>query len=467
MKYGLIAASLLVGCSVGAPPGFSSGDSWQAPLIGPLEDGLLIVPVFINGKGPYQFAIDGDANVTIVTQHVVNDAKLRIGQGPKMDDEGDHQRERFYAETLGLEVGTLVVERLTTEVIGDHAFDQAGRTIDGVIGRDVIADSLAWSFDRDRGTFTIMTAPVADKAMASFGGTRIDWHNLSAQILAMTQPVPRRLVTAQVGGQPMTMHLDFGATTSQLRTRDWDKVKLAVHPAHVVSTDEVGVLHTAEQVGVAAQVALGPVQQHEVAFVPYDDKRWHDEDFEGTLGLDFFRDVSMLIDWDKHAVVVKPRTDLASTATARLGRWQSSMLPRCEHAGCVSLSINDPMQGKPSDHHPGVILSAHRDAASDGVALEVLVAVGAEWFTINLPPKVDRAMTHLPSAYVGAQLTVMDVSPFPRTCDEPEAGCILRIQAPGVMPATVPAGPPGANLPAAPADTGSPPGETPPSPSAN
>ncbi|MFT3695412.1 MAG: aspartyl protease family protein [Kofleriaceae bacterium] len=466
MKYGLIAAALLAGCSVGAPPGFSSGESWQAPLIGPLEDGLLIVPVFINGKGPYQFAVDGDANVTIVTQHVVNDAKLRIGQGPKMDDEGDHQRERFYAETLGLEVGTLVVERLTTEVIGDHAFDQDGRTIDGVIGRDVIADSLAWSFDRDQGTLTIMTADAYAKAAPAFGGTQLDWHNVTAQILARVQPVPRRLVTASIDGQQMTVHLDFGATTSQLRQRDWDKAQLQQQPMHVVETDEAGVPHQSELVGIASQVAVGPIQTKNVVFMPYDDKRWHDEDFEGSLGLDFFRDVSMLINWDKHTVMVKPRSDIASTATARLGRWQQSMLPKCEHTGCVTISIMDPTQGKAVEHHPGVIVSAHRDAASQNVALEALVAVqspttpGLQWLVINLPAKVDRAMTHLPAAYADAKVTVVDVSPFPRLCNDINDSCIQQIHAPGAMPEQ--SGPPGATVAPPATPDAAPPGETPP-----
>src|SRR5450755_3336356 len=118
----LLATVLLAGCSVGAPPGFSNGESWTAPMIGPLEDGLILVPVFINGKGPYTFAVDTDANYTVITKHIVTETGMRMGEGPKMDDESDTQRDRFYAEVLGLEVGTLTVERLTSaEVLSDHA----------------------------------------------------------------------------------------------------------------------------------------------------------------------------------------------------------------------------------------------------------------------------------------------------------------------------------------------------------
>ena len=38
---------VLAGCSVGAPSGFSGGDHWTFPLVGPLEDGLLITPAIL------------------------------------------------------------------------------------------------------------------------------------------------------------------------------------------------------------------------------------------------------------------------------------------------------------------------------------------------------------------------------------------------------------------------------------
>ena len=42
-----LAVALAAGaCVSGAPPGFSGGDSWAFPLVGPLEGGLLITPVF-------------------------------------------------------------------------------------------------------------------------------------------------------------------------------------------------------------------------------------------------------------------------------------------------------------------------------------------------------------------------------------------------------------------------------------
>src|ERR1700710_1246723 len=106
----LLAAALLAACSAAGPVGFPSGDSWTAPMIGPLEDGLILVPVFINGKGPYTFAVDTDANYTVVTRHTVSETGMQPVKGPTMDDESGTHRDRLYAEVLGLEIGTLTVE---------------------------------------------------------------------------------------------------------------------------------------------------------------------------------------------------------------------------------------------------------------------------------------------------------------------------------------------------------------------
>jgi Aspartyl protease len=450
MKKGLLAV-LVAGCSVGAPVGFSNGESWTAPMVGPLEDGLLLVPVFVNGKGPYTFAIDPDANVSVLAQHVVNEAKLRIGQGPKLDDESDTQRDRFYAETLGLEVGTLTVERLSAEVLGDHAFDLDGRQIDGLLGRDVIADSLGFEFDRDRGMITLMTQKAFDREVAAFGGTPLPYKPLSAQILAATQPVTRKLVDAKIDGAPFTVHLDFGATMSQLRDRSWQKAGLIGSAQTGSVIDEVGTLRTIDHLGQAATVELGGITTQNVEFVPYIDKRWHDEDFEGTIGLNFFHAQTVLVNWDKNTIYTKPRGDLAGTTAQRIARWQSSLMPKCAHVGCVTISMIDPLAGKPVGErpaqHPGIVVSVVRDPASANVALEALVAVKSaepgsnpQWLVVNLPAKVDRAMTHLSGSYVGAQLSVVDASPFPRECPD-HGGCIDAIRPPYEAGGSMPAAP--------------------------
>ncbi|MEO8845975.1 MAG: aspartyl protease family protein [Kofleriaceae bacterium] len=455
MKTLLATACVLAGCSVGALPGFSSGDSWTAPMIGPVEDGLILVPVFINGKGPYTFAVDTDSNYTVLTQHIVNETGMRLDKGPKLDDEADKQRDRFYAEVLGLEVGTLTIERVPyAEVLADHAFDVDGRSIDGLLGRDVIADSLAFEFDRDRGMITIMTQAGVKHAVTAFSTPPIKYQKLTAQILAATQPVPRKLVTAQIDGQTFAMHVDFGATNSMLRDQSWQKAALVTRPQLGGVIDEVGTPRTFDHMGEAASVTLAGITTPHVEFVPYIDKRFHDEDLDGSLGLGFFHDQTVLVNWDQSSIFTKPRGDLVATTAARIARWRGTLMPKCSQLGCVTLHLVDPLAGKPPEQrpaqHPGVIVSAVRDPAAAHVALEVLVEVQTpdpaahpQWLVVNLPADIDRAMTHLSAAYVGAQLTVVDASPFPRSCAD-QGGCIDTIRPPGDVaeaPAPAPAEP--------------------------
>src|ERR1043165_10108464 len=93
-------AWLMAGCAVGPPAGFSSGDHWTFPLVGPLEDGLLITPATVHGHGPYLFAIDPDANVTEIDKQIVDDAGLRMGSGPHRIDETKPGQTRVYPELL-------------------------------------------------------------------------------------------------------------------------------------------------------------------------------------------------------------------------------------------------------------------------------------------------------------------------------------------------------------------------------
>jgi len=88
-----LAALVLGGCAVGAPTGFSSGDQWTVPLVGPLENGVLLVPVYIGKEnaGPYLFAIDPDATVSAVDDKIVSEAHLRSGQGPRLERPDDRQ----------------------------------------------------------------------------------------------------------------------------------------------------------------------------------------------------------------------------------------------------------------------------------------------------------------------------------------------------------------------------------------
>lgn len=422
-------ALVLAACTSGAPPGFSGGkgDRWTFPLVGPMEDGLLIAPVSITGRGPYLFAIDPDANVSIIDEEIVRKLELRIGKGPARLDETDTQQTRFYAEILQLELGSLIVTSQQMMVTGTSAYDRSGRRIAGVIGRDILADSLVIGFDREHGLGYLTTVKAFTPPP---GATKLAWSPLNSRIQnAEVVPMPRRLVDATIGDATFQMHLDPGATLSELRESAWPTAKLEATPAKLATIDEAGTAHQKSSLAIAPSVVVGALTGEGVTFVPFTDKRWPDEEIDGILGLDFLRDFSTWIDWDAKAYYLASRT--AVPAKERISRWEDDIpaLGTCAAPGCVKVRIVDPMAGKPLEDgkpHPGVVLVVERDPALAGIELEILLEAKDRPATprvlVALRASASRAMQQLKGDFIGASFEVIDASPYPRAC--PGEACV-------------------------------------------
>ncbi|HEY5926126.1 MAG TPA: hypothetical protein VIV11_30780 [Kofleriaceae bacterium] len=437
------------------------------PMVGPLEDGLLLVPALVTDKGPFVFAIDPDAHVSIIDEEVLAATKAATGEGPRMLDESDTQRNKFYAEILSWQIGSLTVKGpKPAQIVGKGTFDVDGRRVHGVIGRDIIADSLVFAFDRDAGVVTLATQKDFKPPP---GATPITYSKLKSSVMnAEVVPIPRRLVNATIGGMRVAVHLDLGAFTSQLRPRAWTRAKLTPTDVKLAVVDEVGILREVKQQVVAPTVSAAGVTANDVVFVAYVDRRWPDQDIEGTLGLGFFKRFSVTVNWDKDTFYVRPRGSIERIAE-RISRWQSKTLTSCVNPGCAKVSMIDPLAGKSPDQmpakHPGLVVSIVRDPSAKQLELEVLIAVTPaagkgplKWLVANLPAGTDRAMTHLSVDYLGATLTVVDASPFPRACPG-DGSCVDLVAAPQDFVAPVA---PGAATPApAPAPV-VPPTETPP-----
>jgi TonB family protein len=490
------ATAGVTGCTVGAPPGFSGGDQWTFPLVGPLEDGLLITPVTVGGHGPYLFAFDPDANFSAIDKQVVDDAQLRTSGGPKIIDETDTGQIRLYAELIGLKVSGLTIARRDVMLFPVGFYDTEGRHISGILGRDLIADSLVFGFDRDQGVATLSTTkaftPPPDAIAISYkemsggsdtvagtagGGTLVarggggrggavdPGANVPSRVnnaertgvgSATVAPVPRRLANIQIGDASLAMHLDLGAAVSQMPEGRWAQARLVPTDVELRIVDEAASVRRVTKAGIG-DVAK-PVAVPHVTFAPFIESRFGKETFDGTLGLDFFRRYSVYASWDLRTFYLKARGDAAATTTARLGRW-SSMIKPCPHPGCVTAALAA-ASGPPT-------LEVARDAESGGQPLEVVLGVApaagkvAVPLLIELPRGVDKLSNALPTEYEGATLAVLDVSPFARACVG-EGGCVLPLDdslshgivpppaapAPGAAPADAP---PVATAPAAPA----------------
>jgi TonB family protein len=320
-------------------------------------------------------------------------------------------------------------------------YDTEGRHLSGVLGRDVLADSLVFGFDRDQGIATLSTVkaftPPAD-------ATKITYQSVSSRSSAMTSnvdptaaagrsgaalpdvaPVPRRLATAQIGDGQFAMHLDLGAAASQLPEASWSKAKLVPSEVQLRLVDEAATARRVTTAGVAADVTLGAAKTFHVTFVPFIEKRFATEGVDGALGLNFFRPYAVYASWDSKAFYLKSRGDAAATTVARLGRWGAD-LPSCPHPGCVSVDL--------TASEAGVALHVTRDPQAANHALEVFFGVtpaagkAAAPLVIALPGSADQLTAPVPAEYAGATLTVLDASPFPRDCPG-AGGCVVQLGA--------------------------------------
>jgi hypothetical protein len=416
MRPVLFAFALsLTACAFGAPPGFSSGDTWTFPLVEPLQGGRLLTPVYVEGRGPYLFAIDPDAPQTTVDPDVVRNTDFRLWMGPRRTDEQDTTHPTFYTRLTNLKVGDLTISLLGVAEADAHAFDTDGRRIYGILGRDVIADSLVFGFDRDRGVAWLQTQ---EAFKAPPGAQVLDYHKVWSQPVAD----PKKLVTANVNGHSYDLHIDLGEAISQLYPPQAQAAELKAVDWHLALVDGTGHRRDVDKLGIAQQVTTQGITRDNIAFAPYDDRRYFYHLFDGTLALDFFRPFDVAVNWHTTKLYATPRK--TAMLADRLARWG---FPHCADTGCVQLSLASTAES------PKPTLRVVRDPALRGEVGVIVRATGTTGnalpaFEATFPAGVTALSSELDSMYAGATLEISDVSPFARKCTNP-AGCIIIEQA--------------------------------------
>jgi hypothetical protein len=391
--------------------------------------GLLVTPVMINGHGPYLFAIDPDAAISAVDGGVVREAELVPTKGPPQIDHAGAPQPRLYTQVTGIELGSLVIESRDMIVVKPGAFTLAGRMIQGVIGRDLLADEFVFGFDRDEGLGYLMKA----KAFKVPADAIAVPYTVVPTTLAKAKLVPRRVARATIGGETFAMHLDLGGTASQLREPLWERAKLVSREVQAGVVDELGTLHRVTKASEPTDVSLAAARNERVAVIPFDDTRWDEGAVDGSLGLGFFAPYNVWVSWDTKTYYLAKRKDVA--ASTRFTRWDSGPLEKCKRAGCLTIRVIDPLAGKPVEEgktHPGVVLSITRDDTAGGMGLEVVLEAKDHptlpRLIVNLPPNVDRLLDHLDAGFLGTTLTVVDASPYPRVCPARGNGCVDKLE---------------------------------------
>ena len=405
---GLVIA-LLSGCVIGAPPGFSSGKRWSVPIVNPLEDGQILVPVTINKQGPYLFLVDPDSPVSSIDNAIVSKLKLYNGYGGQALAEGDYMVQVFGAEVRTIGVGNLTVSNRTLRVHKVGTYWVNDRQVRGVLGRDVLAQSLILAIDRDRG---VMEIAVQGQIQPPPNAKKIGYYYEQGQRLRVTsRMVAKGLVNRSM---KVRVHLDLGSPVSALWVKKLRKGNLPRFAHQMTLVDDLGTKRDVDHASMAAWFKVGEAEASGVKLVPYGDKRWRETDLDGIAGQSFFASFNVIANWHEQKFYLTPReNDSNASAPLRLQRW-SSAFDRCHNPGCVEIELSS----------KGLLVT--RDAAAPSRAYEVILqAVDSAGSPVNMPllravmpegfPIVHEPMMD-PGYRKAAGFRVLDVSPFPPRC---------------------------------------------------
>lgn len=414
----VLVAALCAGCAIGAPPGFSAGETWTFPLVDPLADGRLLVPVMVHDHGPYLFEIDRDSP-TVIDPTVAVEAGVRVRGAVRMVDHDDTGHASFWTELTDVRIGTLTISLVPVEFAAKpNLYDRDGRRIYGVLGRDLVADSLVFGFDRDHGIAWLQT----QQAFHPPAGARtIELQRLTSDGYRVNEaPVVR----ASIGGVPFDLHPRFAFPVGEIPRDHWQRAGMRAQDAEIDMPDWSGTRWTVHEVGVASQVTVGGVSAERVAFASYEDKRGYYDRFGGVLGMNFFRAFAVAADWHHRVIYLSARGDPMQTRAMRIARW-GSMFDGCADASCVQLELQPPHDDAPG--RPVLAVKTSDELERDvEITVRAVAKSGAPLPTleVNLPAGVQGIAAPLDPRYLDAAVTVVDLSPFPRMC-EYQGGCVM------------------------------------------
>jgi len=478
LALGIACAGLIAGCAVGSPPGFSSGNKWSFPLVAPLENTPLLVPVTINGKGPYLFAIDPDSAVSSLDSLIKSELDLYTTNGGKQIDERDMRVNTSLAEVRSLTLGTLTVRNMKLRVVSAQRYWINGRMVRGVIGRDVIADSLVFAYNRDTAMGYIATQ---GNLLPPSESTTLKFRRFNN----------KKLVRAKLNNKhKVELHLDIGGPMSMLWNVKIKKLRLPQLRANAQTMDEMGTLHRIRSGTLVGITDVKDLKAIGMFMLSYNDKRMNEEDIDGTLGQNFLKKFNVTANWHKGAFYLSKRNlDLGVGAKERMRRWGPAF-DKCKATACVEIKVlaanakppgATPTTPKAPATPPGTVppvdktkpvpvtpkkedppasitnkapgaagapmpapatynLRISREAMAIG-AYEILIqAVDKQGKTLGLPLLVVTLPKGVPVIQESkiqrgyekaAAFRVLDLSPFPRKCQMTNAGqrrCVWPLQ---------------------------------------
>jgi hypothetical protein len=102
------------------------------------EHGAVIVPVFIDGIGPFRFVLDTGSSGSSVSESFATRFRARAVAKAVIGTAGG-RTVRAIVQLPGIAVGSAAADSLLASVLPDDVFRAVGRRLDGILGQDFLA----------------------------------------------------------------------------------------------------------------------------------------------------------------------------------------------------------------------------------------------------------------------------------------------------------------------------------------
>jgi GNAT superfamily N-acetyltransferase len=328
----LCAIALQLGCGASTPVWYEREPGktlWTLPLIDPLADAELLVPVHVQDHGPYVFLLDPQAPTTVIDRAVAEDLRLYRKHYVRALNQRDKTVPSRVYEVLSLRSGELRVRNLDVISAPPGTLHAAGRRIDGVIGADLLSRTIVIDVDRDAGVVALVLT----------GHERIP--EGASRVSAALHRGTLRVTGATGSRRSLNLIVELARRTTSLRRGILEGLGAELSPAEEEVFD-----YTGDRIVVSGRarlddIALGRVGVGPAEVIPYEDRRGrNDIEYHGVVGQNVLSRYRLVVDRDHQRLWLAPRAaTLAEGIERRLARWGEA-LARCEQPGCASLAFD-------------------------------------------------------------------------------------------------------------------------------
>ena len=270
--------------------------------------GHLLVPVFVNGKGPYPFMLDTGADTSAVYAWVASEHRLPSGKTAIISGAtGDVEEITTRVESLSLD--GRAIRHLDVDTIPDRT---DGVKIAGIVGADLLMGSVTVM---DTGCETVSLLP------RSMNAARIAGHGATLIRAGSIKNGKQLTLPVTVNGVAGVATLDSGARTTMINTIFAKAAR--IDPGSAAFRDGPparGAVQTPipSRIGPIGTVSFPGSTQHNVVVrvvdLPVFDDAGYSNGHAFNIGVDMLHDRRIIIDYSARRVWIGPSSCVAKKA---------------------------------------------------------------------------------------------------------------------------------------------------------